>query len=230
MRQSGCIKLPSQATLRDYTHYISAKIGFSTDVDQNLHDIAFLSNELNRYVVLLMDEVHIKNDLVYDKNEGCLIGFVDLGSTNNRLLELENALSGGKIQPKLAVTMLVLMVRGLFCKLNYPYAQFACKTISGDLMVDPVWEAVSRLEMLGFCVLGFTCDGATPNRQLWKLHTAKDKLIHKVPNVFATNGPQFLYFISDPPHLIKTIRNSFRNSTRHLWVSEIYVCELVYMH
>ena len=91
MRQSGCIKLPSQATLRDYTHCISAKIGFSTDVDQNLHGIAFLSNELNRYVVLLMDEVHIKNDLVYDKNEGRLIGFVDLGSTNNRLLELENA-------------------------------------------------------------------------------------------------------------------------------------------
>ena len=59
-------------------------------------------------------------------------------------------LSGEKIQPKLAVTMLVLMVRGLFCKLNYPYAQFACKTISGDLMVDPVWEAVSRLEMLCF--------------------------------------------------------------------------------
>ena len=170
-----------------------------------------------------MYEVHIKNNLVYDKTQGCLIGFVDLGSTNNRLLEFENALCGEKSQPKLALTMLVLMVRGLFYKLNYPYAQFACNTITGDVMFDPVWEAVSRLERLGFCVLALTCDGATPNCRLWKLHTAKDEPIYKVSNVFATNGPRFLYFISDPPHLIKTIRNSFCNSNRSLWVSNIYV-------
>lgn len=103
MRQSGCVKLLSQAMLRDYTHYIPAKIGFSTDVDQNLHDVAFLTNELNKYVVLIMDEVHIKNDLVYDKHQGCLIGFVDLGSTNNRLLEFENALCGEKGQSKLVL-------------------------------------------------------------------------------------------------------------------------------
>lgn len=112
--------------------------------------------------------------------------------------------------------MLVLMVRGLFYKLNYPYAQFTCNTITGDLMFDPVWEAVSRLERLGFCVLALTYDGATPNHRLWKLHTA-------VPNVFATNGPRFLYFISDPPHLIETIHNSFCNSNRSLWVNNIYV-------
>ena len=36
-----------------------------------------------------MDEVHIKNELVYDKHQGCLVGFTDLGNTNNRLLEME---------------------------------------------------------------------------------------------------------------------------------------------
>ena len=41
-----------------------------------------------------MDEVHIKHDLVYDKHEGCLIGFVDLGEVNNQLIEFENALAG----------------------------------------------------------------------------------------------------------------------------------------
>ena len=39
-----------------------------------------------------MDEVHIKNELVYDNHHGSLIGFVNLGDTNNRLLEFENAL------------------------------------------------------------------------------------------------------------------------------------------
>ena len=43
---------------------------------------------------LIMDEVHIKHDLVYDKYEGCLIGFVDLGEVNNQLIEFEKALAG----------------------------------------------------------------------------------------------------------------------------------------
>ena len=217
LRTSGCVKLPSQSTLRDYTHHIPAKIGFSAEVDQHIVDVAFLSKELNRYIILIMDEMHIKHDLVYDKHEGSLIGFVDLGSTNNQLLEFENALAATTTDPKLASTMLTFMVRGLLCKFNYPYAQFACDDLSGSQLFEPMWEAVGRLERLGFCVLGVTCDGATPNRRLWRLHGGKDELVYKVPNIFA-DDKRDLYFISDPPHLLKTIRNSFCNPKRTLWV------------
>ena len=37
--------------------------------------------------------MHIKHDLVYDKHSGSLIGFVDLGSTNNQILEFEKTLA-----------------------------------------------------------------------------------------------------------------------------------------
>ena len=219
LRNSGCIKLPSQSTLRDYTHYIKTSIGFSTEVDKDLLNVSFLSNELNKYVVLVMDEVHIKNDLVYDKHQGCLIGFTNLGETNNSLLKFESALSGDEqYQQPLATSMIVLMVRGLFFKLNYPYAQFACSSLKGDLLFDPVWEAIARLEGLGFCVLALSCDGASPNRRLWSLHSdKKNEMLYKVPNVFAKDG-RHLYFISDPPHLLKTIRNSWSSNNRNLWV------------
>ena len=36
LRKSGCISLPSQRTLRDYTHFAKATSGFSCDVDQQL--------------------------------------------------------------------------------------------------------------------------------------------------------------------------------------------------
>jgi len=39
--------------------------------------------------MLVVDEMHIKHDLVYDKHSGALIGFVDLGNTNNQILEFE---------------------------------------------------------------------------------------------------------------------------------------------
>ena len=224
LRESGCIKLPSQRTLRDYTHYVNASIGFSAEVDQHLIDVANLSKDRNKYVVLVIDEMHIKEELVYDKHEGSLIGFANLGKTNNQLLELEAALSQDNPRRPLASTMLVLMVRGLFQKLNYPYAQFACANLSGDQLFDPIWQAVSRLERLGFSVLALTCDGASPNRRFWKLHGKGSEMTYKVRNPYATDRD--LFFISDPPHLLKTIRNCFFSSKRNLWVSVLY-CGIV---
>ena len=123
LQNSGCIRLPSQQTLRDYTHYVSAKIGFCVEVDQMLVSFLDVSIERNRYVSLVLDEVHIQDNLVYDKHNGQIVGFVDLGETNNHLLDFE-LLDGADRQ--VAKTMLVLMVRGLFTRVNFPYARFAC--------------------------------------------------------------------------------------------------------
>ena len=72
-----------------------------------------------------------------------------------------------------------------------------------------MWEAIARLERLGFHVLALTC-------KFWKLHS-DDDMTYKVPNPYASTLRD-LYFISDPPHLLKTIRNSWFNSKRKLWV------------
>lgn len=61
--------------------------GFSAEVGQHLVDTADLSEDLKKYVVLIMDEVHTKEELVYNKHDGSLIDFVNLGATNNQLLE-----------------------------------------------------------------------------------------------------------------------------------------------
>ena len=220
LRDSACIKLPSQRTLRDYTHYIKSQVGFLSDVDQAIVNAANLSVELHKYVTLVMDEIYIKSDLVYDKHEGTLVGFVNIGDTNNQILEFEAHISNGESSPdpSLAKTMMVFMVKGLLHKFDYPYAQFACGKMTGDLIFDPIWEAVARLERIGFFVLALCCDGASSNRRLWKLHSESKELVYRIPNVFASEGERFLYFISDPPHLIKTIRNSWYNKKRRLWV------------
>ena len=98
---------------------------------------------------MVIDEVHIKDDLVYDKHSGMLVGFENLGDTNNHLIRFEAALSDDTVPRPLAKSMLVLMVRGLFTNLRFPYAQFACLNLTGDLLVDPVWEAISRIERQG---------------------------------------------------------------------------------
>ena len=48
LRLSGVIRLPSQRTLRDHTHFISAAIGFSDDIDKQLAIVANAEKCLER--------------------------------------------------------------------------------------------------------------------------------------------------------------------------------------
>ena len=156
LRSSGCLVLPSQRTLRDYTHYVNAAPGFSLEVDQQLMTAASIDTleEWQKCILLLLDEMHIREDLVYEKHSGALIGFTNLGEVNNHLLAFERSVSSDQqsSQVPLSKSMTMFMVRGLFTSLHFPYAQFPCASITGDLLFDPFWEAVYRLERCGFKV------------------------------------------------------------------------------
>ena len=78
-------------------------------------------------------------------------------------------------------------------------------SLSGDLPFNPFWEAVYRSERMDLQVIA-TVDGVSPNRKLFQLH-AESSTEHKTLNHFATDR-RFMYFSSDPPHLLKTIQNS----------------------
>ena len=111
------------------------------------------------------------------------------------------------------------MVRGLFSSLEFQYVQFPCTAISGDLLFDPLWQAIECIERCGLKVLAVTADGASPNCRLFKIHSpSHGSFTHKVPNPYSTDGRDLLFF-SDPPHLLKTVRNCFASKSRALWVS-----------
>ena len=85
LRDTGCVHLPSQQTLRDYSNCVKAGPGFSLEVDKQIMTAAKLTSspEWHRLTIILLDEMHIREDLVHDKPSGRLIGFVDLGEINN---------------------------------------------------------------------------------------------------------------------------------------------------
>ena len=105
LRDSGCIRLPSQRTLRDYSHAVKAEPGFSPEVDHQLMVAADVikSKEWEKLVVILLDEMYIKEDLVYEKHSGNLIGFANLGEVKTICLP-SSSLS------KLKRTLLVVQV------------------------------------------------------------------------------------------------------------------------
>lgn len=104
LRSSNVIHLPSDRTLRDYTHFVKAKSGFHHDLDAELLREAKLHEcaDYQNFVCLVFDEMKIKEDLVYDKHSGQLIGFMNIGSMNDQLLQLEQACKQESPKPKLA--------------------------------------------------------------------------------------------------------------------------------
>ena len=166
----------------------------------------------------------------YLHNVGSLTGFVDIGSISNHLSKFQHQIEqrSCSYQPPLAKSMLVVMVRGLFSGLQFPYVQFPCCALRSYQMFDILWKTVGRLERYGFKVMGLTCDGLPANRQLFRLHAPRQATdaVYKTKNPFAIDGRDF-YFFSDPPHLIKTIRNCFASRSRHLWVSCTHVCTII---
>ena len=71
--------LPSQRILRDYKNYFKLKAGINDENVCSLKEKVSSFSGVQRYVVLVMDEMKIQSNLVFDKVPGELIRFVDLG-------------------------------------------------------------------------------------------------------------------------------------------------------
>ena len=232
LRTSGFVRLPSERTLRDYTHFIKSKPGFYPDLDSYLREEAQLKKlpEWKRYAVIALDEMKLKESLVYDKHEAEVIGFVDIGDINNRLTKFERECCDDKQSLPIATHMLVLMVRGIFTGLRFPYAHFPTSNLTGEHLCSIVWEAVERLEHLGFKIIVISADGASTNRKFFRLHAEEAQSspynpLYKTENLYSSEKRE-LFFMSDVPHLLKTTRNNWSHSyghgrTRKLWVSKL---------
>ncbi len=100
-----------------------------------------------------------------------------------------------------------------------------------------MWEAIRQIEGLGLRVISIVGDGASPNRKFFRMHSSNQstELVYKTLNVYAPEK-RWIYFISDPPHLMKTTRNCLENSgvhgTRHMEVSfyPIHITIIIMLH
>ena len=120
LHKSGVLKLPSQRTLMDYT-----------------------CDEWEKCVLILLDEMHIHEDLAYDKHTDKLVAFTNLGDIANHLLALKNPWSIAVLSGcLLACTVTVLMVRGLFTSFSLPTHSFHVPVLPGKLLYTLFWDAV----------------------------------------------------------------------------------------
>ena len=92
VRQFG-IKLPSERTLYDYTHWTNSHSGIQYEfVEQFLLQVQEGVSCGHYHTALSMDEMKLKSGLVFKHRQGVLAGFVNLGNCNR---EIELMVNGG---------------------------------------------------------------------------------------------------------------------------------------
>ncbi|XP_066926583.1 uncharacterized protein [Clytia hemisphaerica] len=131
---TGCLVLPSQRTLRDYRNYIKPKQGFNPKVIKDLTDRTKNFSDSERYINILIDEMKIQEDLVWNKHTGELIGFIDLGDEN-----LNESLLQDKT--KLATHIMVFMAKSLKNPLSFAFANFATDGATSEQIFSLYWKA-----------------------------------------------------------------------------------------
>ena len=104
LHDSGVIRLPSERTHSDYTHYILSQTGLQDGVPEQLAREAKLEEICKKYVCLTYDEMKIKERLVYNKFTDQLVGFECQCQPDGPIKKPEH--------------MLVLLIRGLFTKVS----------------------------------------------------------------------------------------------------------------
>ena len=207
-RHSNILILPSTRTLVDCKNLIKPDTAFRKEIIDNLCEITKDYSNVERYIVLLFDEMKIRSNLVFNKHTEEL---TDLGDPQINYNMLED-------EPKLATYVLCFYLRGIATNLKYSFAHSATSGATATQMFPLFWEAVSLLQInCNLWVIAATSDGASSNRKLFRMlggELKRGKVVYKTRNIVAPE--RWIYLFSDVPHLIKTCRNSLLSSGSHI--------------
>jgi hypothetical protein len=209
IQESGALILPSERVLRDYKNYFKPKAGINKDNVESLREKTSSFTTVQRYVAVVMDEMKLQSNLVFDKGSGDLIGFIDLGDPMTNFANLTD-------EDPIATHALAFLVRGLCTDLKHIIAYFFTGNVTSFQIMPLFWRTVSVLEVsLNLRVCAAVNDGASPNRKFFRLHSKLAAnvgcdVVYKTRNIFAPS--RFIFFFADSPHLMKTARNCLYNS------------------
>ena len=120
-------------------------------------------SDKEKVVVLLTDEMKIQENLLWDKHNGELIGYVDLGDIDLNYATLSKVTTA-------ASHALVFLIRSIVNSFKFRLTNFATDGISASQMFLLLLKAISICEKTSWKVIAVTCDGASPNRKLFRMH------------------------------------------------------------
>ena len=159
---TGFVILPSRC-LHDYKNYIRPQRGFNKDIVNELLEKVKHFSDNEELFVMLMDEMKIKENLVWNKRTGDLIGYVDFGNAELNYATLQKSTD-------IATHVLVFLLRSVVNPFKFSLPNFATTGAASSQMFPLLWKAISISELNSLKFLAVTCDSAAPNCKLFRMH------------------------------------------------------------
>lgn len=186
-RNTGMIKLPSGSTLFEYSHAKPAEEGIDTSVLESISQKIEKHEEKHKKIFVLMaDEIHISQNLVFQKSSGKLIGYTTLDTVDSEVKKLEQTIDAPdkEIEETVATKVLVYMAKGVSNGIKEVVASYTVGTLTSNQMYVWTWEVIAAMESSGMPVIAFISDGSSVNRGFIKKH--KPATVHKSGIIFDT--------------------------------------------
>ena len=206
MREARYLRLPSARTLDSYSVFSQPSSGWQAETlvemvrqyDEACKDGRYIADQ-GKLGGLFFDEVKIKEGLVFNQSTQKLIGFVDFDDGE-----------GGEadVTQLLATNIMQFYYKSLFAPFSFPCAYFLTRSVTSVQINQMFWTGVHALHEHGFGVLMACADGASYNRTFFRMN-ADNTQPWRCDNPW-TGEP--IFFLSDPPHLLKKLRNQLFNS------------------
>ncbi|XP_046383082.1 uncharacterized protein LOC124153770 [Ischnura elegans] len=185
------LHLPSERTLLRWQKRVVVKPGIETHVLTALEKKAATAKSQDLPVALLIDEMSLKEHLYYDCGTDAILGFCSPGQFP---------------EAKVGTQCLVAMLKGLHKGWKQCLGYWVTHESTGvDALHEIVMQCINSVNATGFRVVLLTCDQGPHNQSLAR----KLNVNCETPYFYA--GSQQVFFMFDPPHLLKSFRNNLVN-------------------
>ena len=188
--------MPAPRTIKSIFNAVKLLPGINPSIKKMMTKKVAKMPEASKILVLMADEVSLQKGVTYCKRKDTMLGFQDHGH-----------LGKGK---KVASHAFTFMVKSVYSNFKLPVAHYAAgDNLNGEDIAKLTEKVISEVQTTGLRIKGLIWDGPSKNRKASRILGAT-----KESPSFCVNGEK-IYVFSDPPHLLKAVRNSFLSHDFH---------------
>ena len=187
---STIMLLPSKKSLHKWMTNVEISEGFSEDVFKLMHIKAKALSKREKLCTIMLDEMSIKYHADYNRRLDKVIGLETIKCNEKAIL---------------ANHVIVFMACGT-CS-NWRQAlgcHFVFDMCDANILQTLIRDCLTYLTSAGYIPVNVTCDQGANFRGL------ANKLGITIEKPYFYHNEQKIFFLFDPPHLLKSFRNNFR--------------------
>ncbi|KAH8009746.1 hypothetical protein HPB51_019057 [Rhipicephalus microplus] len=153
IRSSGLLRLPCRSTLERFFGSSRNEVGVTDLIKQRLSaELASHASSQSQTCSLIVDEMRVKQRLLYLKQRDAFVGEVDYGDC------LPQKQPGKPEEPVLANSLLCFILSGLSTRYKIPVAYFFTRNCTGENLHQIMMNVLKEVESIGFRIVWIVTD------------------------------------------------------------------------